>query len=1087
MTFLLLNQHKQYKVVLGLADMKDNILHGSGGGGGGKGGGSSKTPVEAPNTLQSKTIVKFIDLIGSGEIRGLVDGDKSVYLNDTPLQNSDGTYNFKGISYAFRAGTPSQSYVSGFEAAATEVSVSAKVTKLVPITRTISNENVNRVNVKIRIPALNSIEISTGNTNGTTVAFQIKINGVVRVNANITDKCTSPYDRGYDIDIGRESYPVNIQVVRLTDDSQSQRLSNDTVWLSYSEIIDERLTYPGYAYFAINIDAQNFGNQMPERAYDCYGRIIQIPANYNPIARSYSGMWDGNFQLGWTDNPAWVLYDLLTNKKYGLGTIIDSDIIDKYTLYSMAQYCDALVPDGIGGYEPRYRFNAYINQSQAATDLIASVMSCMRGNFYPTNGMISFTMDRSGEAVKLVNKANVIDGKFTYSSASASQRVSVVVVTFNDPEDSFRQAQEVVEDMDLIMEIGDRRADIVAPGCTSRGQAHRFGKWYLETQSRPTQMLSYKTGLDHADLRPGDIIDLHDDDIAGKSLGGRLLGISGTTLTLDRQVQIESGKTYTAMIVAIDGTIEKRTITTGASTTDTVTVSTGFSATIDKMAIFIIKVSDLEPRKFRVIKVAQGDSPLDYTIDAMLYDSTKYDRIELGINLSPPQTSIYGDFFSSSPQNLTVKNTVAIIERQALNQIDVTWLQMRGALYYEYQWRINSGTYTPEAKASFESFNFYGADGTYDFLVRAVDVLGRKSQWAYATRIIDKSGQLIPNISNFVTTREGNIVLLQWDRIRSELVDFYEIRKGESWNISQVVATTTNTQLSVSDPKAATYLIKAHSYYGDYSETEAVAQVFSSAIENVVVSRSEADNNWNGIMSNFYEEGNKLYLYVDTIVNDIAELTAEEIAEYTGETLYIPAGIDPYVVAYYETPSIDLGRQFNSRYSLIADFEAVNDQTVDQFCNVYDTVDDIPISSIAGGDPNAISLLTQISISDDGVNWSEWADYSGGFYNTQYFKLRIKVSRTDIGVLPVINDVNISVDVPDVSETRNDEPVPIDGLTFYYEKTYTVTPTVTVAIQNGAIGDNYTKVSTLTNTVFKIYDASGVAKEGLIDINIKGY
>lgn len=666
-------------------DKKD--IRGAGGGGKG-GGGDFRAPVEAPNTLRSRQYAKVLDLVSEGEIEGLVNGARSVFLDDTPLQNDSGSYNFQGVTLVERTGTQGQSYIPGFAGVESEKAVAVEVTNALPVVRSITNTNATAARVTIGIPRLTKQDTTTGDLNGTsvTIAIDVQNNGggyvaqalrkiyrsnvfsvgggiaqntlasssyrievkwtgeqvlapqtctiqlqyravgdstwlvagthtfsggsfsnsgnfntistianpptypsgtktfsltlaedeyqfrVVKTNGSrqqatqalghwilttpltgtayggtaafglleayapefndiISGKTTSKYQRAYRIELPSPG-PWDIRVRRITADSTSSAIVNNTWWDSYTEIVDAKLTYPNSAIYALQIDSKQF-NQIPTRGYELNGIKVKVPSNYDPLTREYTGTWDGTFQTAWSDNPAWVFYDIITNDRYGLGELVPESMMDKWGLYTIAQYCDTMVPDGFGGYEPRFTCNLYLQTREAAASVISAMASVFRGIAYWSAGGVQVAQDAPKDVEQLFTPANVVDGMFSYSGSASKTRHTVVLVSWNDPQDGYKQKIEYVEDAAGIARYGVVQTEVLAVGCTSRGQAHRFGRSIIYTELQEMEVVSFKAGLDSVYVQPGSIISIQDPTRAGKRFGGRILGYSGQTLYLD--------------------------------------------------------------------------------------------------------------------------------------------------------------------------------------------------------------------------------------------------------------------------------------------------------------------------------------------------------------------------------------------------------------------------------------------------------------------------------------------------------------------------------------------------------------------------
>ncbi len=508
--------------------------------GGKNGGGGSRAPVESPDSLRSRAFARIIDLISEGEIEGLADSDdplKSVYLDRTPVQNADGSFNYTGIRLATRNGTQGQSYLKGFPSVEAEVPVGVQVTQSTPVVLTISSSAYDAARVTISIPQLSEVNTNNGDTNGSVVRITIEVqpNGgsyIQQVNDLIRGKTTTKYQKSYLIDLPGDP-PWNIRVNRVTDDSTSLTLQNQTWWESFTQITSAKLRYPNSALAALVIDSKQFSN-IPVRGYDCKLLRVRVPSNATVRADgslTYSGSWDGTFIIRWTSNPAWCFYDMLTNERYGLGQYISEEQIDKWALYSIGQYCDELIDDGFGGTEPRFSCNLYFQERAEAFKVMKDMASIFRGMIYWASGQVTAVQDAPADPVALFTDANVISRDesgnpipaFTYQGSSLKTRHTVALVSWNDPDDFYALKPEYVEDAEGILRYGVVQTSIVAVGCTSRAQAHRVGKWLLFSEANETETVTFKTGLDGALVRPGQIIQVADRNRAGARRGGRVV------------------------------------------------------------------------------------------------------------------------------------------------------------------------------------------------------------------------------------------------------------------------------------------------------------------------------------------------------------------------------------------------------------------------------------------------------------------------------------------------------------------------------------------------------------------------------------
>ncbi len=512
--------------------------------GSGKGGSRQHTPVEAKDTLRSKSIARVIDVISEGQIHGLADQAhplRCIFFDEVPVESSEGKLNFEGMIYGQtvheRYGTPCQDVIPGFSEVESEVTLEREITKVSPAFFSIGDGNLNAIRITFRIPALYKQE-DNGDLNGSTLKWKIQCQAANQlafsdVGPEIEEigKTSSPYEHQTRISLAnRGDFPLLFKIERITDDSTSAKLQNDLYIESYTEIQEARLMYPDTALIAIAVDSELFGNRVPKRSYHVKGLKVQIPSNYNPLTRVYTGFWDGTFTTAWTNNPAWVLYDLLTNDRYGLGDVITAAQVDKFALYSVSQYCDELVDNGFGGQEPRFVFNGVINDRREAFEVINAIVSSFRGMAFWSAGGVTVTQDAPQDPKRLFGRANVINGEFTYAGTALKARHTQALVSWNDPLNNYKQDIEVVDDPVLIERFGLRPIEVVAFATTSRGQARRLGRWILDSEAHETETITFSGGFDCADVRPGDIIQVNDPCRAGVRRSGRVMASSFPSL-----------------------------------------------------------------------------------------------------------------------------------------------------------------------------------------------------------------------------------------------------------------------------------------------------------------------------------------------------------------------------------------------------------------------------------------------------------------------------------------------------------------------------------------------------------------------------
>lgn len=774
-----------------------------GSGGSSKGGGS-----ESPNTVRSNSRIRLVELISEGECVGLVNGSKSIYLDYTPLQNEDGTYNFgattpeqkaalegdaepvdkgtsgstsgvvgTGINWTVRTGLPDQEHIPGIPTAETPFVVETRVKASTgPVVRTVTEQNADAVRVVARIPALVRQDGSSGELKPETVryAFEVRSSGgtwtrvIDETIAN--QKATSPFQVAHRFDLPIGGYPWQIRMVRITADTDTVELQNETWWESYTTIVEGKFIYPDSAIIALEVNAREFGTSIPARTYRWRGLKIQVPSNYDPVTRTYTGIWDGTFQIAWTNNPAWIFYDLLTHERYGLGDFVDATKVDKWSLYTIAQYCDELVPSGFKDrttgddiMEPRFTYNNQIRDREEAHRVLHNITSIFRGMAYWSLGQVFAVADMPKDPVKLVTPANVIGGRFKYSGTSLKARHSVVIVKWNDPDDFGRPATEIVQNDALINSpVGWREKEVQLVGCQSRGQAHRYAKWILDSEQFETETVEYECSWDQADLRPGQIVAIADPNKASARSGGRVVGIVGNVVELDAPFEPAVGETYELMAAMPDGTLEVRTIASFdvPSGYTKVTIASPFSQELQVNAVWIIRGTDIAPRLFRVMSNTEGDKDKRniFRISGLFYDPLKFARVEQGVILDPIRYARPRNIMSA-PTNLSATESLFFQTGSAKSRLNLSWSPPVDLVVKEFV--VSASTpdgfvnYGPVTNASLDIDSTKA--GNWKFFVAAVSPNGLTSQYAeleFVARGFEGLSQ--PYVSHLELANRGN-------------------------------------------------------------------------------------------------------------------------------------------------------------------------------------------------------------------------------------------------------------------------------------------------------------------------------------------
>ena len=1043
---------------------------------GNKGGSSAsaRVPVEAPNTLQSRSIARILDLIGEGEILGLVDGDKSIYLDGTPLQNENGTYNFTGVTTEQRVGTPSQSPIPGFTSVATETNVSTEITAASPLTRTVANPDADAVRIKIRLPALYQTNTSTGDVKGTTVElkFEVKASGDVWVDKGtfpISGKTMAAYERHFTIPLDTGSHPFEFRVTRITADSGSSSLQNQTYLSSYTNLIYAKLTYPDCALIGIEIDAEQFGSQIPSRAYEVYGRILSVPSNYTPATRSYSGMWDGTFQLAWSDNPAWVVYDLMTNARYGLGRLLDASIIDKWVLYEIAQYCDELIDDGFGGQEPRFTFNGVLQTQEEAYNVINAVVSSFFGVNFMGEGTIFTSMDRPGNASQIVGPANVIDGEFNYTSSQLKARPTVVNVTWNDPEDDYRAAIEVVSDPDLIAQYGERERDVVAVGCTSRGQAHRYGKWIIDTEHNSAQVVDYTAAFDHIAVRPGDIVNVADPNFAGIRMAGRLLGVTSTTSL--EIVQDPAGLSLTGLVLFVqmpDGSIESQAVASVVGTT--VTLSSALSALPNVHAMFAFSNDVVEPRPFRVIRVVEQDKN-EYHVTAALHDPNKYARIEQDIHLADDAYTLFVPGVPNPPDGFTFQEQLINTGVGTVIGLVVSFTPVLNANVDRYEIQVKSpddDEFGASIVTAFASIDIPDAiPGVWEVRGRSIARLTNvKSQWSATYSSINQNVFNVPlDVTGFRIELRGGMAHLYWDQVAKATTATYKIKfssdTSADWASATELVTVGADQTSVTVPaRTGVYLIKAISKTDKESaNATSISTDIADIIDYNVVSSVDEHTAFAGAKTDVEVASGVLQLIDDSNV-----VRASGTYEFDNV--------------------VDLQAKFAAQVK--ADIQA-SGESVSNTMASWAALSDV--MTLSGADASNWRVTVEVATSDDNATYSAWQPLTATTYLGRYFKGRAILESFDTDVRARVSALTLIVDMPDRVVSGEDIASSDSAATsLSFGGAFFSAPAIGIAAQDMQSGDYYVITNkTVSGFDIRFYNSSDTGISRTFDWLAKGH
>ena len=588
------------------------------------------TPVEAKESGRSKQRIKIVEVLSEGEIEGLVDGLKSVYLDKTPIEAQDGSHYFKNMEIEGREGTQTQEVMQGFQAIEKEVSVSTEITQRTALTRTVTDANVNRLRLTLGVQALFE-QNDQGDTNPVTIELNITV-GTQQIPFTIHGKYNSPYSRSIEV-TNLPAVPFTIKVERITADSTSNRLANKTMWASYTEIIDAQFRYPNTAYMGVKFDSEYFNN-IPVRTYEIYGIKVRVPSNYDPETRTYTGLWDGTFKVAYTNNPAWILMDIVTHKRYGLGDRLGEFSVDKWALYQIAQYCDQMIPDGFGGREPRFTCNLWLTEQRSAYDVLSDLCSIFRAIPVWNGTELTFIMDRPSDPVWTYTNANVVGGQFSRQYSAMKARHNAIQVEYKDAENNYESTIEYISDDEQIRKFGLNLKKVTAFGCTSRGQAFRTGKWILETERLETETITFTVGSEGLMNIPGDIIRVSDNHFAGTNIGGRVQAIHGRILTLDREIQFSANH----FLSYINAQAKHQKIRITAVSGKQVTLESE-PVGLSLQGVWSLLTQTVASQLYRCMTVTENEEGT-YTIFALQHEPQKEAIVDNGASFEPRNTSV---------------------------------------------------------------------------------------------------------------------------------------------------------------------------------------------------------------------------------------------------------------------------------------------------------------------------------------------------------------------------------------------------------------------------------------------------------------
>lgn len=890
---------------------------------------------------------------------------------------------------------------------------------------------------------------------GTVTLSQTKYKVNNRTTDTITGKCTTRYQRSYRVPLSGAG-PWDVRVRRITPDSTASTLNNKTFWDLYVGVIDEKYRYPNTALMGVQVDASQF-DTIPSRAYDVRLLKVKIPSNYNPITRVYTGTWDGTFTVAWTDNPAWCFYDLLTNKRYGLGEFITAAQVDKWALYSIAQYCDALVPDGRGGTEPRFTCNLYLQTQEEAYTVVQNFASMFRAITYWASGAIYTVQDKPSNPIMQFTAANVVDGEFSYSGSGRRGRHTVALVSWNDPTDFYKQKVEYVSNDAAIARYGIQQTELVAVGCTSRGQAHRVGRWLLLSEENELETVSFKTGLEGTPLFPGAIIRTVDKHRAGVRFGGRILSVTTTSATIDDPVTIETGRTYTVSLMLPDGSLVTRVLNNAVGATSVLTWVTALNTLPQVHSVWLLEADNLVSELWRVINITE-ESPGVLGVSALAHNANKFTEAETGVILKKPPTSNIV-LTQAAVESVTISEALYIKADSVINRMSIAWTSVSGAARYAVEYKKDNSNWTALPDTSSLMIDVDAEPGVYYARVKAINSVGAASEAKTVgpVTILGKTAPP-PDVDDFLVSRQSDGTRQFTWSLRNPPLDLagFQIR----YKLGTAVwadMTPLHTELLVSSPFETNMLAA-----GTYTfATKAVDTTGNESANAKFINMTIGDPRLAGVIAVYDEQsawtGTKTNCHLETLTGYLQPNETDAnpwISNWSRKWIKTPAGSITYERKF------DLG-------------------TVAAFT---------PLVTVTGTGTQTV----QEAHSNDDVTYTAYAA-TGTLITARYVK--VKVTLTD--AWPEMRQMTTILSATPITEDINDKAtstltgayrIGVGDIRLPKTKSYSVINAINVVLQNVGAGWSWELIDkdTVTGPRIKIYNAANALADATIDATIKG-